>query len=411
MNAVSLSSRESDFSESTIRSAGHRQRLMRPQKETTVSPSPRPTSRGKSRRSLKRFINTSLLLFGDSDAGFWDHLSDEELKDRLAHVLLKPQGERAGFKKLLESDLLESFVTGDIGLEHSSSSSAASAKSGFISAASLLNNMWRRVNKSLRPLLLRECRRVHRLQISDPGAVRNRSFFSSAEFLMLSILNGSITNRLQAGLAFEAGEEFFSAISSLRLEENIEVNVGSGITELVTGVTMRILDYMSVIMLCAAASFYNIGVKCVDAPFDESERGLAGFGARRPPVDVTVYEKPARTREARQERATITLLCKQLSSKLLPAVDFIADPDPEEEEFNHAMSSAGDDSGDGDGVGSGILAPADFEVAMKRGDEKEKDVSSIPWGLVPDLISLHIRTLSEQTFGQEREQFKSKKRI
>jgi hypothetical protein len=400
-NAVSLS----NFEESTNFRERSREIVFR---QTTVSPSPRPTSRGKSRRSLKRFINTSLLLFGDSDAGFWAELSDEELKDRLAHVLLKPQGERAGFKKLLESDLLESFVTGDIGLEHPSSSSAASSTSGFISAASLLNNMWRRVNKSLRPLILRECRRVHRLQISDPEAVRNRSFFSSAEFLMLSILNGSIVNRLQARLAFEAGEEFFSAISSLRLEENIAVNVGSGFSELVTGVTIRILDYMSVTMLCAAASFYNIGVKCVDAPFDESERGLAGFGARRPPVDVTVYEKPARTREARQERATVTLLCKQLSSKLLPAdYDSIADPDPEEE-CNHAMSSAGDDSGDGDGGGSGILAPADFDVAIKR---VEKDVSSIPWGLVPDLISLHVRTLSEQTFGQEREQFKSKKRI
>jgi hypothetical protein len=32
-------------------------------------------------------------------------------------------------------------------------------------------------------------------------------------------------------------------------------------------------------------------------------------------------------------------------------------------------------------------------------------LSSYPWGLVPDLVSLHVRTLSEQTFGLDRGRF------
>jgi hypothetical protein len=368
----------------------------------TVSPSPRPTSRGKSRRSLKRFINTSLLLFGDSDAGFWDHLSDEELKDRLAHVLLKPQGERAGFKDIIESDLLESFVTGEIGLGHSSiSSKSQRTDKSFVSAATLLERMWRKVKKSLRPLLLRECRRVHRLQISDPGAVRHRSFLSSAECLCISILNESLLNRLQAGLEFEGGAEFFSAISYLRVEENIIVNVGGGETEFVIGVKMRVLDFISVSILCAVSSFYGLGVKCEEVPFDDSESGVVNNGARRPPVDVTVYERPARTREARQERATIKLLCRQLSTtQLLPAdYDTIADPDPEEE-FDHSLSSGDDGDEGGGGRSNKALYPADYDIPKTN-----KDLSSYPWGLVPDLVSLHIRTLSEQTFGLDRGRF------
>jgi hypothetical protein len=68
------------------------------------------------------------------------------LKDRLAHVLLKPQGERAGFKDIIESDLLESFVTGEIGLGHSSiSSKSQRTDKSFVSATTLLERMWRKV--------------------------------------------------------------------------------------------------------------------------------------------------------------------------------------------------------------------------------------------------------------------------
>ena len=144
----------------------------------TVSPTPRPTSRGKSRRSLKRFINTSLLLIGSSE-GLWQNLSDEELKDRLAHVLIKPQGEKAGFKTLLDGDneLLQSFVRGDISSQISKSNNQ-SLKTGSQSAAFLLERMWKRVHKSLRPMVLKECRRVHRLQVADPIALINRNFLS-----------------------------------------------------------------------------------------------------------------------------------------------------------------------------------------------------------------------------------------
>ena len=377
----------------------------------TVSPTPRPTSRGKSRRSLKRFINTSLLLIGSSE-GLWQNLSDEELKDRLAHVLIKPQGEKAGFKTLLDGDseLLQSFVKGDISSQISKSNNQ-SLKTGSQSAAFLLERMWKRVHKSLRPMVLKECRRVHRLQVADPIALTNRNFLSSAEFLCLSIVNDSLINRLQAGLSFEVGgDEFYSAISNLSIEDGIEIKIGNDVIDYVKGIKIRVLDHVSVTLLLACASFYGLGSKSIVVSVDELEDKSLYYGSRlNPPVDVILFSKPALTRETRQEKATLALLCKQLSSTLLPA-DHDAvnttDPDPEEDIDRDILEK--EDDVDDDNVEEkkkkGLLCPAD--TINVNENVTVSSINSFPWGLVPDLISLHVRTLSENTFGIERSRFK-----
>lgn len=375
----------------------------------TVSPTPLPTSRGKSRRSLKRFINTSLLLIGTAE-GLWEHLSDEELKDRLAHVLIKPQGEKAGFKTLLDGDreLLQSFVRGDITSQISKSNNQ-SLKTSSLSAAFLLERMWRRVHKSLRPMVLKECRRVHRLQVADPTALMNRNFLSAAEFLCISILNDSLINRLQAGLSFEVGgDEFYSAISNLSIEDGIEIKIGNDVIDYVKGIKIRVLDHVSVSLLQACASFYGIGSKSIVVSVEELEDKRLFYGSRHnPPVDVILFSKPALTREARQEKATLALLCKQLSSTLLPAdhdVMNTTDPDPEEDIERDIFRKEDNVDDDVKEKKKGLLCPADTINV----DENVtiSSINSFPWGHVPDLISLHVRTLSEQTFGIERSRFK-----
>lgn len=387
---------------------------------------PRAPSRGKSagRRATRRFVNDT---FAHAWGLVWDAtmLNEAELADRLAHMQLSLPRYRPFLEPLTESrDLLRAFRRGEIGSLSDAPARAPTAAAGEITMRSLLQSWYGRVDKRIRPVLLKEARRSVRA-----ASERKPSFLMALELLLQRFSDGT-AGALPLGdldaLERELGEEFSSALQSpIRLEPDTEDEAAdaptTGTSALPPPRRLTLLLHFSEnpfwrVLTHAVASFYSLRSQS----WDDSVSGARLMRVRLPARHVgdstatgqVNLGAPAVYQAARRQLAAVW------SDGLAAA------PHPHTS-TGHAPTETGTDvapSVRGDGSGSGPClnaapragsplgdepqpAPTKYAVTPEkvapapRQQQQEQPVAR-PSGtpLVP-LLLLHVRTVSEASGG------------
>ena len=375
--------------------------------------SPRPLPRARSRRALKRYLQDHFVA-APWAAAFWAGLSDEELAFRLEHMTVAPPGggPRAGIRELFapgRGDVLDEFRRGAFGCDASAigsdggggaSATTAALEAGRLTAAAFLQRLWARVPVPLRPLLLRECRRAHRLAAAEPRAdaarllTLSRSLVAEGERLCLALLDGSLLQRLRAGAAAAAaGAADFAPDSELgaALERPLALCMlpapapyasaasASAAAEAEPATAEGVLLVFAdggggcVSLLRGICAFY--GLRCVEGSGD----GAASL------VCLRIALMPARSRGTRLERAATALLRRQLATAAAEA-------------SAAAAASAVDEAAGAQAAGGvgGALPAADSDGAS--GTEAAADALGAQVAEAEVLmVSLFVRTVTDQT--------------
>jgi len=396
-----------------------------------ASPVPRPLSRGRSRRSLRRFINEQFIS-APWAVRLWSGLSDEELAHRLRHVLVAPPGSvfarpNAGLHALVapgneavrDEFRRGGFVSDARALLPGGHAANAGAPA---TATAMLQRMWLRVPQHARPQLLRECRRAQRVAAAAAGAAAP-TFLDGAEALCAAAVAGQLLPRLRAAApaggagsaaendAYDAddgaadsfaslfGEEFAAALARPMRVGTVEVELAgaAGAADAVASVEcveVCVFDGSCASLLSAAAAFYGLRaqVRRTGAAGAASDGAAVGGGAAAAPVyTVRVFVPPARSQAARRERAATAQLCRQLADAARLAA---------EEDAEAAAAAAAAAARDAKGeAAAGLLppstAPAPALAAPAAASPAADPLST--YGAVPPLISLHVRTIGDVT--------------
>lgn len=270
-------------------------------------------------------------------ANFFGGLSEEEIADRLDHMLIRPQ-EHIGsaFSALFEDgnrDVLDAFRRG----YHSSGVGSHTPAAGQLDPASLsvqqlLSHMYKRIDKGIRPALLREARRAHRLAVDGSGII---PLVADLEGVLLRLLDGSLAG-VMAGWAptaddegslpvfpWEVGDETAAAFAlpsvACRMSvpappnrSNSNDGDGFGATE-VDGIQLAVIDGYARLLLHGLASFYGIRVETA------SDKTPMAAPSALPAGDEPTYRimrlcvPPSRSRQARVERAAVETARRHLA--------------------------------------------------------------------------------------------------
>ncbi len=130
----------------------------------------------------------------------WAGLSEADVAERLAHMMIEIDGRERGLGSLLTQAAVEdatAFRRGELGAQRGTLARGGTVPAeGSVTVAGLLSSMWGRVGARLRPALLRETRASLAAQVEEGGS--GRPFMLDAELLVLAILDGRLASVLAA---------------------------------------------------------------------------------------------------------------------------------------------------------------------------------------------------------------------
>lgn len=394
-------------------------------------------------RKIRRWLNDHLVFARTLYTYEYDPQNHEqEFLERLEHMLIKIPQYSSPLMRLTEEggEILRYFRHGGTVLPTSSllssttsetvtsgSSSASSSREAELTVQSLLSKMYRRINISIRPNLLREARRASQLLISSSN-IAYRPLITEAEILMLRLLDKSIITALeitdQTSTAttvpldssvelwktlLDLGEEFHGALASpIRLcvidikTTNVSVASASSTAEekvQIKGIELPLIDGYARMLIRGIASFYGIRVDS----YIESSSSLSKETKNNKNVVkvLQLYVPPSVTKAAKIERAAVAMVRQQLAEVWKADLEVLRSNSSENSQLSndqeknthesiHAPSSTT--------VSSSSAPPP--SVSTSSSSSSPSDTSTLPSDhpfaqlepLVP-LYALHVRTI------------------